>query len=119
LTIYDQLLDRHMPPSFLVNEDRQLVDSFGGAERMFHLGKRRPSTNVLDLLDGELRTVVAGAIQRALQKAGPVRYTGVPVPHNDTTRRGVLCAEAFTNLRTNSTHVLISVESESSTEERR
>src|SRR5207248_953555 len=33
LNIYDQLLDRHMPPSFLVNEDRQLVDSFGGAER--------------------------------------------------------------------------------------
>ena len=31
--LYDQLLDRHMPPSFLVNEDRQLIDSFGGAEQ--------------------------------------------------------------------------------------
>src|SRR5262249_5087443 len=64
LSVYDQLLDKHMPPSFLVNEDRQLVDSFGGAERYFRLSKRRPSTNVLDLLDGELRTVVAGAIQK-------------------------------------------------------
>src|SRR5207244_1695425 len=25
LAIYDQLLDKHMPPSFLINEDRQLV----------------------------------------------------------------------------------------------
>jgi two-component system, chemotaxis family, CheB/CheR fusion protein len=119
LTIYDQLLDRHMPPSFLVNEDRQLVDSFGGAERMFRLGKRRPSTNVLDLLDGDLRTVVAGAIQRALKKDGPVRYTGVPVSDGETTKRCVLSAQAFTNQRTNSTHILIAIESESTAEERR
>jgi two-component system CheB/CheR fusion protein len=38
LAIYDQLLEKHMPPSFLVNEDRQLIDSFGGAERMFRVG---------------------------------------------------------------------------------
>jgi len=118
LNLYDQLLDRHMPPSFLVNEDRQLVDSFGGAERMFRVGKRRPSTNVLDLLEGELRTVVAGAIQRCLKREGPVRYTGVPVVENDTIKRRVLHAEAFTNQRTNATHVLISIQSESAAEER-
>src|SRR5439155_20661185 len=46
LTIYDQLLDKRMPQSFLVDEDRQLLDSFGGAERLFKLGRRRPSTNI-------------------------------------------------------------------------
>jgi two-component system, chemotaxis family, CheB/CheR fusion protein len=119
LNIYDQLLDRHMPPSFLINEDRQLVDSFGGAERMFRMGRRRPSTNVLDLLEGELRTVVAGAIQRAMKQEGPVRYIGVPINIDETVKRCVLCAEAFTNPRTNSTNVLISIESESTAEERR
>jgi two-component system CheB/CheR fusion protein len=119
LALYDQLLDRYMPPSFLVNEDRQLVDSFGGAERMFRLGKRRPSMNVLDLLEGELRTVVAGAIQRALKNEAPVRYTGVPVMEGNETKRGVLRAEAFTNARTHSTHVLITIEDESAAEERR
>jgi two-component system CheB/CheR fusion protein len=118
LHVYDQLLDKHMPPSFLVNEDRQLLDSFGGAERMFRLAKRRPSTNVLDLLDGELRTVVAGAIQRAIKTAGVIRYTGVPVPGGETSRRCVLSAEAFTNPRTNSTHVLISFENETPEERR-
>jgi two-component system CheB/CheR fusion protein len=119
LNVYDQLLDRHMPPSFLVNEDRHLLDTFGGAERLFHIGKRRPSTNVLDLLDGELRTVVAGAIQRALKKEGPVRYTGVPLADGESIKRCILCAEAFTNVRTNSTHVLISIENESAGDERR
>ena len=112
LAIYDQLLDRHMPPSFLVNEDRQLVDSFGHAERLFRIGKRRPSMNILDLLEGELRTVAAGAIQRVLKKEGPVRYTGVPVLENGNVRRCILSAEPLTNARTNSTHVLITIENE-------
>jgi two-component system, chemotaxis family, CheB/CheR fusion protein len=119
LNIYDQLLDRHMPQSFLVDEDRQLLDSFGGAERLFKLGKRRPSTNILDLLDGDLRTVVAGAIQRALKHEFPIRYTGVPIVEGDNIRRSVLTAETFTNARTNATHVLISIESDPATTGRR
>jgi two-component system, chemotaxis family, CheB/CheR fusion protein len=118
LSIYDQLLDKHMPPSFLVDEDRQLLDSFGGAERLFHVGKRRPSMNILDLLEGDLRTVVAGAIQRALKKEGTVRYTGVPVSDGESVRRCVLTAEPFSNPRTNATHVLISIENETAGERR-
>ena len=112
LSVYDQLLDKHMPPSFLVNEDRQLIDSFAGAERLFRVGKRRPSTNILDLLEGDLRTVVAGAIQRALKNEGAVRYTGVPVQEGETTRRCILSADTISNPRTNTMHVLISVENE-------
>ncbi|HLH30420.1 MAG TPA: PAS domain S-box protein, partial [Terriglobia bacterium] len=118
LTVYDELLNRHMPPSFLVDEDRHLVDSFGGAERLFRVGKRRPSINILDLLEGDLRTVVAGAIQRALKGEGPVRYTGVPIPDGDKTRRCILSAEAFTNPRTNATHVLIAIQDEAQEERR-
>jgi two-component system, chemotaxis family, CheB/CheR fusion protein len=118
LTVYDELLNRHMPPSFLVDEDRHLVDSFGGAEHLFKIGKRRPSISILDLLDGDLRTVVAGAIQRALKNDGHVRYTGVPIGDGDRIRRCILSAEAFTNPRTNSTHVLITILDETSQERR-
>src|SRR5262249_9437859 len=113
LNVYDQLLDRYLPRSFLVNDERQLVDTFNGAERLLHLGKRRPSTNVLDLLEGELRAVVAGAIQRVLTQGGPVRYTGVPVVDGNTVTPCILSAEAFTNPRTHSANVLICVENES------
>ena len=119
LGLYDQLLDKYMPPSFLVNEERQLLDSFGGAERLFKLTKRRPSTNILDLLEGDLRTVVAGAIQRALKNEASIRYTGVPVPEGNTFQRCVLSAEAFVNPRTNSKHVLISIQNEAGAEGRR
>ena len=112
LAIYDQLLDKHMPPSFLVNDDRQLIDSFGGAEKLFRVGRRRPSTNILDLLEGDLRTVVAGAIQRALKKEEEVRYTGVPVVEGGNMRRCILSAEALTNAKTNTTNVLITIENE-------
>jgi two-component system, chemotaxis family, CheB/CheR fusion protein len=83
LATYDQLLDRYMPPSLLVDEDRTLVDSFGGAERLLKVRRRRPSNSVLDLLDGELRTVVAGALQRVFKDKVAVRYTGVRIPDDD------------------------------------
>src|SRR4051812_37685305 len=43
LQTYDQLLDKFMPPGFLVDEDRNLVDSFAGAEKLLRLKRRRPS----------------------------------------------------------------------------
>ena len=109
LGIYDQLLNKYMPPSFLVSENYELVDSFGGAERLFKLSGRRPSMNVLDLMSGDLRTVVAGAVQRALKNLDAVRYTGVPVPDGDTWKRCVLSAQTLTNPRTRVSHVLISI----------
>jgi two-component system, chemotaxis family, CheB/CheR fusion protein len=118
LPIYDQLLDRHMPPSFLVDEDRHLIDSFGGAEHLFKVSRRRPSMNVLDLLEGDLRTVVAGAIQRALKREEPVRYSGVAIPDGTSFRRGMLSAEVLTNPRTGSTNVLIAIESDPGAQQR-
>jgi two-component system CheB/CheR fusion protein len=112
LPTYDQLLDKFMPPSLLVDEDRNLLESFGGAERFLKLGRRRPTTNLLDLVEGDLRTVIAGAIQRALRSSGPFRYTGVPMPEEGRTRRWTLTAEPFANPRTGSIHVLLSFEAE-------
>jgi two-component system CheB/CheR fusion protein len=112
LATYDQLLDRYMPPSLLVDEDRTLVDSFGGAERLLKVRRRRPSNSVLDLLDGELRTVVAGALQRVFKDKAPVRYTGVRIPDDDDggERRCNLSATVYTHPRTGTRHVLVAFE---------
>jgi two-component system CheB/CheR fusion protein len=111
LGVYDQLLDRCMPPSFLIDEERRLVDSFGGAERYVKVQGRRPSMHVLDLLGGELRTVAAAAIHRALSQPGPVRYDGVSLDLGDGRRTSVR-AEAFLNPRTQSRYVLVTLEPE-------
>jgi two-component system, chemotaxis family, CheB/CheR fusion protein len=110
LATYDQLLDRYMPPSFLVDEDRALIDSFAGAERFLHVRRRRPSNSILDLLDGELRTMVAAAIQRALKDATQVRYAGIRIPDGDGERRCTLSATPLTHPRTGARHVLVAFE---------
>lgn len=112
LATYDQLLDRFMPPSFLVDEERRLLDSFGGAERLLRIGRRRPSTNLLDLLDPELRPVVAGAIQRVLKREGPVSYSGVALRHDQQVRRCTLSAEVIVHPRSGVSNVLVSFREE-------
>jgi two-component system CheB/CheR fusion protein len=113
LAIYDRLLDRYMPPGFLVDEKRELVDSFGGAERYLQVSRRRPSSNLLDLLRGDLRTVVAGAVRRVLGSEAIVRYTGVPLGGGDgRASRGSLAAEAIVNPRSGVKHVLVILEEE-------
>jgi two-component system CheB/CheR fusion protein len=109
LQTYDQLLDRFMPPGFLVDEDSVLIDSFAGAESLLKIRRRRPSSNLLDLLDDELRPVVAGAIQRAIRENAAVSYSGIPF-QGDTEageRRCTLVAEPLLHPRTNTRHVLL------------
>ena len=50
LAVYDRLLDRFMPPSFLVDEHGQLIDSYGGVETLLKVKARRPTQNLLDML---------------------------------------------------------------------
>ena len=117
LQTYDQLLDRFMPPGFLIDEDGLLIDSFAGAERLLKVRRRRPSSSLLDLLDDELRTVVSGAIQRAVNERSAVAYAGVRVPALDGSRgapdaaprdmRCTLTAEPLVHPRTGARHILV------------
>jgi two-component system CheB/CheR fusion protein len=110
LATYDQLLDRFMPPSFLVDENRGLIDSFGGAEKLLRVPRRRPSQSITELLDGDLRTVVSGAVQRALKESRAVSYTGVPVVDRDGERRVTVNAEPLVHPRTGGRTVLVSLD---------
>jgi two-component system CheB/CheR fusion protein len=107
LQTYDQLLDRYMPPGFLIDEDRNLIDTFAGAEKFLKFKKRRPSTNIIELLDEELRTIVAGTIQRAVKERVPVAYSGVRVPTEAGDLRCTVSAEPLFHPRTGVRHVLV------------
>jgi len=110
LQTYDQLLDRFMPPGFLIDEDCALIDSFAGAEQLLKVRRRRPSSNLLDLLDDELRAVVSGAIQRAVKERAAVAYSGVRVPSpegSDGETRATLTVEPLLHPRTGARHVLV------------
>jgi two-component system CheB/CheR fusion protein len=90
LAAYDQLLDLFMPPGFLVGEDRALLDSFAGAERLLRAPPRRPSGNLLELLDEELRLVVAAALRRAFDDSVQVAYSGVAIELDGPARATVI-----------------------------
>ncbi|HUS31524.1 MAG TPA: CheR family methyltransferase [Kofleriaceae bacterium] len=108
LATYDQLLDRFMPPSLLVDEDRNLIDSFGGAEKLLHVRKRRPTSNVLDLIDGELKNVIGGAMQRAVKENGRVAFSGVRMLESDGgEKRCTVTAEPFVHPRTGARSILV------------
>ena len=65
LAAYDRLLDRHMPPSVLVDAHERIVDTYGGLARWFRHPGRRPQTDLFAALD----TSASGALSVALRKA--------------------------------------------------
>jgi two-component system, chemotaxis family, CheB/CheR fusion protein len=107
LSVYDRLLERFMPPSFLVDEHGQLVDMFGGAEALLRIRARRPTQNLLEMLDDDLRTAASGALHRVRKDGESVRYPGVPVPGREG--RFSLVAEAIRDAHGALTHVLLSL----------
>ena len=110
LAVYDRLLDRFMPPSLLVDEQGQLVDTFGSAEGILKVSKRRPSGNVLDMLEDDLRTIASGALHRARKDASQVRYDGITIP--GLPGRLSMIAEPVRDTRGGFSYVLLSLVSQ-------
>ncbi len=105
IALYDRLLDKFMPPGFLVDHDGVLVDTFGGVEGLLKVKARRPSQHLVDMLTDDLHTVVSGALHRIRRSAETVRYTGVPWPGRRT--RCTITAEPLRDPQGTVTHVVI------------
>jgi two-component system CheB/CheR fusion protein len=81
--VYDRLLEEHMPPSFLINDRKELVHSFGKAGKFLRVRDGRASTLFLDLIDNDLKMILLGALARAEKLLVPVVFTGVRLPSDD------------------------------------
>ena len=73
LSVYDQLLSERMPPSLLINADRQLLHVFGSAQVYLTLRPGRPSSDIIDSLVESLRIPAAGSIDLIESNGQPVR----------------------------------------------
>ncbi len=76
---YNTLLSKYMPPSLMVNARRELVQSFAGANRFLKHKEGLFSTDILEMVDADLRTTLTGAMQRVLTDRKPVSYKAVRV----------------------------------------
>jgi two-component system CheB/CheR fusion protein len=110
LQVYDQILDRVMPLSFLVDTQHQLVHSFGGAEKLLKIKPGRPSTNLLDMVDEQLRTALLGALQHAEKQQKPIRFSGVNLEVEGKAQEWMVMVEPLADGRATGHHFLIKLE---------
>lgn len=110
LGAYDDMLNKHMPPGILINEKRELLHTFGGAERYLRMKPGRPTGDILDMFDRELRTAVTGAVQRVLRDRTTVSYSGVRVQTGEQEENIRVSVEPIDNPRSRLSQLLILME---------
>jgi two-component system CheB/CheR fusion protein len=108
--VYDALLDEYMPPSLLVNERRELVHAFGGAGRFIKMKDGRPSLDVLEMVDQDLKLALAGALQRATKEQAPVVFKGLRMAVNGEERVWRLAVRPVASKRGTAGHLLVTIE---------
>ena len=112
LSIYDALLEETMPPSLLLTERGELVHAMGGAARFLRVRDGRQSLDVLDLVDAELKMILAGGLKRALAEQAPVVFNGVRIRSDDQLYRVTI--RAVVGRAANVRHAVVSFEAQSS-----
>ena len=75
LSVYDALLEETMPPSLILNDRGEVVHVLGGAAKFLRVRDGRQSLDVRDLVDADLKMILAGGMQRALARARPSSST--------------------------------------------
>jgi len=99
-----------MPPGLLITDRRQLVHAFGGAGKFLTHRDGRPTTDILDLVEGNLKLALAGSMQRAAKDLTPVVYSGVRIGSGAEERVHKLTVKPILNRQSNLTHLMILLE---------
>ena len=79
LHAYDQLLDRHLPPGFIVNAEGDILHFIGDAARLLRPQTGRASDNLINRTAGDFRLAVSTLLPKAQQGGGSVVSRAVTV----------------------------------------
>jgi two-component system CheB/CheR fusion protein len=110
LGTYDALLDDIMPPSLLVSERGELIQSFNGASRLLQLRDGRQDLAVFDLVSAEMKMVLAGGLKRALHEQSALVFNGVRIGAPQDQRPYKLTMKRIRARTGGLCHVLITLE---------
>lgn len=80
---YESLATEFMPPSFLVNDQYELLYTFPGAINFLMQRGGVPSTDILEIVDPDLRVVLAGALQRCTRENVSVKFSNISLQRSD------------------------------------
>jgi len=110
LGTYDAMLDQVMPPSLLVNERGELIHTWNGGSRWLHMRDGRQGLDILELLDPQLKMVLAPGLKRALSEGGPIVFNGVRMQVDGEDRLHRLTLRRVQSPRGGPRHVLVTCE---------
>ena len=107
-SVFPLLMEKYMPPSLLLNHNRDLLHVFGGAGKFLSF-EGEVSTDVISMLQGELRMAVATAFQRVLKDNQKVQYGAVKINLEHQSERAILdiSAEPFRDKTASQSYVLV------------
>lgn len=77
ISMYDKLLDNFIPPSILINENRELIHSFAGASKFLRVADGRPSSDMQDNLHPDLKSVFLSGIRHATKTKEPITFRSI------------------------------------------
>ena len=94
-TVLEDLLDKYVPPSFLVTSHFELVHSFGDARRLLVQPRGRSTLELLKLVEGDLRMAMSAALHRAMREKEQVVLQGIRIDTGDGSKLVEVVAEPY------------------------
>lgn len=76
-SVYDDVMNRFMPASILINENREVVHIFSGAARFLKPSAGQMSRDLVNLTRGDLRIALASVIQNTVKRQERSSLKGV------------------------------------------
>lgn len=84
--LYEEVVMRYVPPCLVVNENHQLVHTFGDARRVLIQPEGAPTLLIGKLLEGQLAAAVTAALHHAARTGESIAYSDVRVSDGENAR---------------------------------
>ena len=108
--IHEELLREYVPPSLLINEENELVHSFGNSRQYLQQPEGKATLDVLRMVHGDMRIALGSALQKARSKREIVVLKSVPIVEGENRRLLKIIAKPY--LKAKEMFVLILLEEE-------
>lgn len=114
--IYDAVLERLIPSGILINERHEALHIFGQASRYLRPPSGRVNTDVTNMVEGNLRIALLGALRNAQKKNHAVTYKGIHHQHDNMPVSLNLTVEPVTDRASSNRYFLLLLEEETRTD---
>ncbi len=108
--VFEELLNATLPAGVLVDEQMEIVHTFGEASRFLRLRKGMPSLGVLDMLNDELQMAVGAAMHRATREKRAITFGNVRTTVGDQELAVNVTVRPLSTTRRAGAHTLIQFE---------